>query len=375
MTNINDLFPEKGKLILTGSGREFIERLGVETARQVVLAVLRGENIREQTEPLTRRRVVLATGAMVALFARGWQEVDNFTDRVSPMALEQMNAAPQSNKEIMWPAQWLVGLTGKGIQNVLRSNPDARDQYLKDFEAAVEEAARQCEADFGAVKMSLGFVETNGRASKTLGWKDIARLTTAIGSATLTIRGSEKATYGKLFERLVLGSVLTILGFEPIADAADSKIEKVFWLSDSSDVRECDATIRLRAGKLARFDIGFIGRGNPEIMKDKLTRYASEVKQHGKKSASRTFIIVDRMPDTQKTAEAARKAGSEIVQMSMQFWPQELARRLKARLGYEAEILKIPEDELSDYLAEKIARISILDFLNMTNETQETPEE
>lgn len=363
--NINDLFPDKGKLILTGSGREFVERLGVETARQVVLAVLRGENIREQTEPLTRRRVAIATGAMVALFAHGWSQVENFTDQVSQLALEQMRTTPQSDKQAIWPAQWLIGLTGKGIQNVLRSNPEAREQYIQDFEIAVEEAAQRCEADFGALKMSLGFVEDRQGAIKTLDWKDITRLTTAIGSATLTIRGSEKATYGKLFERLVLGSVLTILGFEHVENAASPKIERAFWLSDSSDVRECDATIRLRAGKLARFDIGFIGKGNPEIMKDKLTRYASEVRQHGKASTSRTFIIVDRMPDTPKTAEAAKQAGSEIIQMSMQFWPQELARRLQTRLGYEAEILKIAESNLSEYLAERIAPIPILDFLNI----------
>jgi hypothetical protein len=164
------------------------------------------------------------------------------------------------------------------------------------------------------------------------------------------------------------------LGFEHVEGAASPQIERVFWLSDSSDVRECDATTRLRAGKLARFDIGFIGIGNPEIMKDKLTRYANEVKLYGRKNVSQTFIVVDRMPETKKTADAAKKAGSEIVQMSMQFWPQELARRMKTRLGHEAEILDIPEDELSDYLSEKIAPIPILDFLNMGDDDEDTDE-
>lgn len=363
MTAINDLFPEKGKLILTGGGRDFIEKLGIETARQVILGVLRGENIRTQTEPLTRRRVALATGAMVALFVRGWQEMEDFTDNLSQMALDQLNTTGQSKKAVNWPAQWLIGLTGKGFQNVLRSNPQAREQYIQDFEAAIEEASRKCEADFGAVNMTLGFVEQNGKF-RNLDWRDITRLTTAIGSATLTIRGSEKATYGKLFERLVLGSVLTILGFEHVTTASSPKVERVFWLSDRADVRECDATIRLRAGKLARFDIGFIGKGNPEIMKDKLTRYASEVELYGLRNTSQTFIIVDRMPETGKTVESAEKARSEIVQMSMQFWPQDLARQIKSRLGYEAEILNIPEANLTDYLAEKIAPIPILNFLN-----------
>jgi len=366
---IDDLFPEKGKLVLTANGKEFIERLGVETARQVILAVLCGENIRTKTEPLTRRRIAIATGAMVYLFAKGWADIYNFTEELSTFALEQMDNTSQSQKDTFWPAQWLIGLTGKSIQNVLRSNPESRQSYIQDFENAIEEAARSCEEDFGEISMNLGYV-VDGKLRQSinnLDWKDLTRLTTAIGATTLTIRGSEKSTYGKLFERLIMGSVLTILGFEHVESSQSPKIEKVFWLSDSSDVRECDATIRLRPGKLARFDIGFIGKGNPEIMKDKLTRYANEVEQNGKASFSQTFIIVDKMPDTTKTIEAAKKSGSEIIQMSMQFWALELAKRIKTRLGYSTEILSVPEDELSNYIEQRLQPIPILNFLNPTN--------
>jgi hypothetical protein len=53
--------------------------------------------------------------------------------------------------------------------------------------------------------------------------------------------------------------------------------------------------------------------------------------------------------------EAAKRAGSEIIQMSMQFWPQELARSLESRLDYRAEILDIDEESLYDYLSQKIS--------------------
>ncbi|NUM48928.1 MAG: CfrBI family restriction endonuclease, partial [Anaerolineales bacterium] len=362
---IDDYFPEKGKLVLTANGKEFIERLGVETARNVILAVLRGENIRTQTEPLTRRRVAIATGAMISLFAKGWAEVDGFTEKLSTLALEQMLFTSPSKKDTFWPAQWLVGLTSKSIQNVLRSNPELRQSYIQDFENAVEEAAQRCHADFGEISANIGYVADDELKQNLhpLTWKDLTRLSTAIGAATLTIRGSEKSTYGKLFERLILGSVLTILGFEHVENAQSNKLEKVFWLSDSSDVRECDATIRLRPGKLARFDIGFIGKGNPEIMKDKLTRYANEVEREGMLNFSQTFIVVDKMPETTKTADAALKSGSEIIQMSMQFWALDLAKRMKARLGYSAEILSIPEEQLSEYLEQKLQPIPILNFL------------
>ena len=365
---IDELFPDKGKLVLTANGKEFVERLGIESARQVILGVLRGENIRTQTEPLTRRRVAIATGAMVYLFAKGWSEIDGFTESLSDQALSQMDNTSQSNKATFWPAMWLIGLTGKSIQNVLRSNSVTRRNYIQDFENAVEEASQRCEEDFGPVSMNLGYI-VDGELKQNirpLEWKDITRLSTAIGAATLTIRGSEKSTYGKLFERLVMGSVLTILGFQHVKNSQSTNLEKVFWLSDSSDVRECDATIRLRPGKLARFDIGFIGRGNPEIMKDKLTRYASEIEQNGIANFSQTFIIVDRMPETTRTENAALRSGTEIIQMSMQFWAIELAKKLKARLGYDSEILSIPEEQLSDYLERKLQPIPILDFLNTT---------
>ncbi|GCA72689.1 hypothetical protein MiYa_04242 [Microcystis aeruginosa NIES-2519] len=371
MTTIDDLFPEKGKLILSGSGRDFIEKLGVETVRQLTLDILCGENIRTQTEQLTSRRVAIASGAMVALFAKGWQGVENFTDQLSDMALSQLKSSRRSDKELIWPANWLIGLTGKGVQNVLRDNPAAQEKYIQDFEAALEEASQKCEEDFGSIRMFLGLIEDeSGKVYRNLEWRDIIRLTTAIGCATLTIRGSDKSTYGKLFERLVLGSVLHILGFQYIENPSSPIIERVFWLSDNSNLRECDGTLRLRAGKLARFDIGFIGRGNSEITKDKLSRFAN-VELYGE-TTSRTFIIIDRLPaKSKKTVEAAKRAGSEIIQMSMQFWPQELARSLESRLDYRAEILDIDEESLSDYLSQKISSAPLLSFLNFGDTLEE----
>lgn len=125
---IADLFPEGGRLLLTGGGREFIERIGVEAVRHVVLGVLMGENVRTQTEPLTRRRIAQVSGAMVALFTRGLLEVEDFTGRISQLAVDQIETGRR--KASIWPAQWLIGLTGKSVQNVLRSNPEARNAYI-----------------------------------------------------------------------------------------------------------------------------------------------------------------------------------------------------------------------------------------------------
>jgi hypothetical protein len=220
---MNDLFPEGTKVLLTGGGKEFIERIGVEAARRVVLNVMMGENIRTQTEPLTRQRIAQISGALVALFARGHLEVEGFTDNLSALAVQQIQMSRKNDNASIWPAQWLLGLTGKSVQNVLRSDPTRMEEYVRDFEAAIQEAARKCSLEMGNLTMQLGFAEDADGHRVDLDWRDITRLTTAIGSQTLTIRGSDKSIYGKLFERLVLGSVLTVLGFERVRPGTNTR--------------------------------------------------------------------------------------------------------------------------------------------------------
>ena len=378
---ISVIFPENSRLLLTGGGKDFIERIGVEAAKKVVLGVLLGENVRTQTEPLTRQRIAQLSGAMVALFVNGWKETPNFSSDISALAVEQINNAKKNDSANLWPAQWLLGLTGKSVQNVLRSDPAKRAAYIADFESAIREASAKCKSEMGDLRMTLGFMEDAAGNRAELGWEDITRLTTAIGSLTLTIRGSDKSIYGKLFERLVLGSALALLGFQRVNPAVNTKTEKVFWLSDSADTRECDATLLLSPGRLARFDIGFIGPGNSEISKDKLTRYAAEIERHGKIYASNTFIIVDRLPDTSKTRQVAEKAGAELIQMSMQFWLKDLALRLGKHYGYTHPVQRMADREIAEYIAQQLAAIPIQDFLigvraeYLQNENQNLMEE
>jgi hypothetical protein len=362
--SVSELFPDSVRVLLTGSGKELVERIGIETIRDAILSVMVGENLRTQTEPLSRRRIAHVAGAIVALFARGHLQTADFTRRLSAMAVEQIASAKRSDNAAIWPAQWLIGLTGKSVQNVLRRDPAATERYVKDFEEAVEEAAARCRDEFGDLSMTLGFAEDSTGRRAELDWVDVTRLTTAIGAETLTIRGSEKSMYGKLFEKLILGSILTVLGFERVNPSVNSKTRNVFWLSDSSASRECDATILYEPGRLVRFDIGFIGEGNSEISKDKLSRYESEINTGEDKRYSITFIIVDKLPKTGKTQKAAKAVGAEIIQMSMQYWPRELAQKLGERLGFRHELQEMPDDRIKDYLAGRLKGIAVQDFLS-----------
>src|SRR5690606_7836722 len=128
------------------------------------------------------------------------------------------------------------------------------------------------------------------------------------GSETLTIRGSEKSLYGKFCEKVVLGALLHILGFEHVAVGDVTKAEHVFWLSSNSDRgRESDATILYKLGQGIRIDIGFIGRGNTEISLDKVSRYRRKVEVGDDVWYMGTIIIVDRIGPRSRIVELARE--------------------------------------------------------------------
>ncbi len=361
-SSFSTLFPESGKILLTGGGKEFVERIGEEVIRNVVLGVLCGENLRTQTEPLSRRRIAQVSGAIIAMFTKGFVTIPDFKKKLSRLALDQLQKA-RGNVEV-WPSQWVIGLTGKLAQNLLRK-PDELYSYVKDFESAIEDAAKHCRDQIGEYSMTLSQIEKGKEMQYVLDWESMARLTTAIGAQTLAIRGSEKSMYGELFERLILGSVLTLLGFKRTDPKTNKESQGVFWLSDSSDIRESDATVIVSPGKLARFDIGFIGRGNPEISKDKLTRFSNTVEYNtGVSSSSVTFVIVDTLPNTGKTQAAANKSGTELIQMSMQFWSKELSIKLKERFGYIHPMQNLSDSDLHEYIRKNLLNIRIQEFLS-----------
>lgn len=235
--------------------------------------------------------------------------------------------------------------------------------YLDEFEKAIRDSAKLCLDELGEYSFEIKY-PSEDKENIILNWEGIIKLTTAIGAQTLTIRGSDKSMYGKLFERLILGSFLTMIGFKRVNRKGNQETEKVFWLSDSNENRESDATVLVSAGKVARFDIGFIGKGNSEISKDKLSRFDKEIEISGNKSNSVTFIVVDKLPKTSKTEDAAKKIGAEIIQMSMQFWPKELCIKLYERFGFEHELLKVRDEILEDYITEKLSTIPLQDFLS-----------
>lgn len=356
-------FPESATPLLLGSGKEFLARLGEEAARSVVEGVLLGENVKSRTEPLTRRRLVQVNGALLAMFVGGMGAEQEFMANVVSYAERQINGTPASDKVLRWPAQWVLGLTQKQVQNVLRGDhAEALSGYRQSYEDALIDASTKCEELFGPIRVSVG--QPDG-AIVQMGWADLARVFSAIGASTLAVRGSEKSMYGKLFERLVLGSCLAVLGFRLATPGAKPGVGE-FWLSDSSDERECDATVLVKPGHVARFDLGFIGKGNPEIVLDKLSRYAREVERDGLKHASLTIVVVDHVPAGGVTMSLAERSRTQVVQMSMSMWPRDLAGILNDSFGLHIPLADADDATVRRLVGAAMPTVPILQFVSDT---------
>jgi hypothetical protein len=205
------LMPESGHILLTSSGQEFIKRIGVESVKKTVLGVLKGENLRTQTEFLTRNRLCQLSAALIDFYLRGMKSVDHFSDNLFQYAINQIRHSKKTEKIGQWPAMWFLGITGKQFQNILRSDAQNYEEYISSLQSTIQSAVATIQNDLGDITMTLGYSEDKNTGNVIeLSWREILHLAMAIGSQTLTIRGSDKSMYGKLFEKLVLGTVFTL---------------------------------------------------------------------------------------------------------------------------------------------------------------------
>jgi hypothetical protein len=165
----------------------------------------------------------------------------------------------------------------------------------------------------------------------------------------------EKSMYGKFFEKMIMGSVLSVLGFK-LADE-DSPIEKSFWLSSRGRKRESDATAIWTSGEGIRFDIGFIGVGNPEITLDKVSRFEREIDLNGIIHSMHTIIIVDRVGKNSRIIELANEIDGRVIQMSSSDWAKSLGREMEdIYAGYKSPLSGLSHSAYAKAIEEGVAK-------------------
>ncbi len=343
--------------LLVANGTDLIQQIGIDVIRDIILDVLVGKNLRDSTEKLTRRRIASLNLAMASLFIKGSSTSLDFVNQLpyTASSILTQKALPKGER---WIAQWMLGLTDKAVQNVLRDNKALLETYRDGYIQACKEIIDHHRQVYGELS---GNIKLDDGTEISIDWLWLTYLLNAIGSQTLTIRGSEKSTFGKLFEKLVLGSLLSILGFRFVPQQQTG--EKVFWLSSQDEKRESDATVLYEIGKGVRFDIGFIGRGNPEISLDKVTRFQQAEVIRGIPFYMATIIIVDRVGRDSRIVEMARAVNGTIVQMSAIYWPQQVAELLKNTFGYEHELIGMNETHIEEYLREKLKAVPLENFV------------
>jgi len=347
--------------LLSASGTDLVKQIGMDVVRGIVLDVLTGKNLRDSTEVLTRRRIAALNLAMVRVFMQGTTFSDDFVGQLPHLAT-QLLADGHLGKSDRWLAQWVLGLTDKAYQNVLRDNPEAlaayRDQYIEACRNVIASNTR----DYGEMR---GQLVLDSGAKAEVNWLFLTYLLNTVGAQTLAIRGSEKSAYGKLFERLILGSLLHILEFEHVIPPPP-RFDRVFWLSSQGEKRESDATLLYGPGKGVRFDIGFIGRGNPEISLDKVTRFEREIEMGRSRFYMATIILIDRIGRNSSLEGLARRVDGTIIQMSASYWPQQVARVLNQTCGLKHALVDMRPELIGSFLRDKLTQVPLEDFIGLS---------
>lgn len=361
LNSLTELISPKDIDLLSASGSQLVEQIGLDVVRGVVLDILKGKNLRDSTESLTRRRIATLNLATMELFIKGSANSKDFLNQLPKTATDILSKGNLSKAE-RWLAQWILGLTDKAFQNVLRDDPDAiagyRDRYIQICDEVI--AARK--TDKGTLQ---GEITINGNQKAQINWLWMTYLLNTIGAQTLAIRGSEKSAYGKLFEKLVLGSLLHILGFKQIIPPPQ-EYEKVFWLTSRNEKRESDATLLYELGQGVRFDIGFIGRGNPEISLDKVTRFEREISLGRSKFFMATIILVDRIGTNSKIERMAKEVQGTIIQMSAGYWPKQVAQVLNKTLGFKHDLTRMNDSEIEKYLQNAMRKVPLEQFIGLS---------
>lgn len=358
MINMKDKIPQIGKDLVKYKGIDLIDKLGHDVILSVVESILCGGNVRAMTEKLTQRRIAMSNSSMLMTFIELSYSGIHLDELYETIQIELL-----TNKKLTISEKnfllWMIGLTGKSIQNVLRGDKKNLIEYINGLTESLNNNERTVLEDFGLLKGDFAI----GDKSLPINWKTFLQLSLAIGTQTLAIRGAEKSMYGKFFEKLILGCLLSILGFKFIKNTDTSSSENVFWLSERGDKRESDATLLLKPGKGIRFDIGFIGVGNTEISLDKVSRFEREMERGSEKHFMKTIILIDRIGDKSRILEMAKAIDGSIVQMSMNYWVYEVANLLSESLGFKHEILKLSKEESIQFINANLKTIKLKSFI------------
>jgi hypothetical protein len=355
---IYDNFDELGKNNIKATRTDFTSTIGVDGMKDIIRKVLLGGNVRDITEFITQRRLISSYAAMIDLFVNTLISKTGNIQEYSDYVARDLECARGNEQKTL--DLWLMGLTKKGLDNIVRDEANLAS-YKDSFAVSTTETIADIQEKFGGLSgtLKLNGVEIN------LDWNVLSLLCIALGSQTLSIRGSAKSMNGKLFEKLILGSLLTIMGFRYCSapPARMQKTDKLFWLSNMDEnERETDATL-VYNGIAISIDIGFIGKGNPEISLDKVTRFNRYKQIAGMGHEMKTIIIVDTVAENSDLFNKAKRVDGIVLQMSQNNWVIDFAKTVCRVFSIQHDLSTLRVEQLDAYLRREMARVNINAFI------------
>lgn len=323
--------------------QNYIKSIGEEVIKDNIYnIILNGTNYRKITEDETKSKIITANLELIKLINYIPEEIISDPEALYlSVGMQILIETKASNNFLI--CSWFLGTTKKGYDNIIGTNPRSLLEYCINY----ANIAKTIVTDYKE-KYDLSF-------KKYL-------IYIAIGSQTSTIRGSMKSMSGKLFEHLILGSSLTVLGMNYSKEALTESdyiatSTPIFWLSstEENNGREKDATILFKE-KLINIDIGLIGKGNPEIISDKLTRYRSKIETGTMSIDEKTIILVGEKNNGGTIDQAAKDVSASVIQIiDNPKWIYELAQSI-------SEYFNIDLDEITN-IKSKIDKLDLNIFL------------
>ena len=308
-----------------------------KTTKSLILALLVGKNFRQVfTEPLVKKRLFIYYSWIMRLIftaKKEWNE--DWIDKL----IDYLIRESKSNDILQDMLYWTLGIGKKTAQNLELKVSNKNDIF--EFVERIKQTCQETlEFDYNSIK-PLSFSLNDDNASLDFNEMETLWILQIVGANTLTTRGSVKAKYGKLIEKLFLKVALTILGFEE---------NKNFWLGISSDGlvdREVDGEVQTKRGRI-RIDIGLIGEGNTEVSADKLSR----VEKNG-------IVIIDKVGSKSKFWNLAKEFRVKLIQIRHTYPLNELYSYLIDKVDFE--LIEPPTDV--KHLKKRIAKLPTDFFL------------
>ena len=355
--SVYDEYNEIGRNNIKATSSDFINMVGEEGVKDIVKKVFLGDNVRDVTEFITQRRLINSYSAMLELYLKTFNlHNDSIKEFIEFIAKDLQKTKGDAKLLDLW----LLGLTKKGLDNIVRTEENIVD-YQFSFESSVNDTVEDLKKSYGELS---GTIEMNGSVIN-LNWNIMVLMFIAIGAQTLSIRGSAKSMNGKMFEKLVLGALLTVLGFTFLSGppCKVDKTKRLFWLSNMDEnERETDATV-IYNGKAISIDIGFIGKGNPEITLDKVTRFGAYKRIGGIPHDMATVIIVDTIGENSDLFKKAKRVNGYVLQMNNNNWTTEFAKTICEIMDIEHELSNQRVEDLENYFDEKLKKIDMKLFM------------